>query len=61
MRRQHTEEESDDNVSKRERREWRNGNLTKMVSPGLSALEMKTSAFTPCPLPGTGQEILNVF
>lgn len=61
MRSQHTEEESDDNVSKRERRGWRNGNLTKMVSPGLSALEMKTSAFTSCPLPGTGQEILNIF
>lgn len=61
MRRQHAEEESDDDMSERGRSRWRTGNPTEILSPGLLASEMKMFASTTCPLPGTGEETLSVF
>ena len=48
MRRQHAEEESDDDVSERGRSRWRTGNPAEMLSPGLSAPE--TKMFAPQPV-----------
>lgn len=57
MRRQHAEGESDDDMSERGRSRWGMGNPTEMLSPGLSAPEMKMFA----PLPGTEEETPSVF
>ena len=48
MRRQHAEEESDDDVSERGRSGWRTGNPAETLSPGLSAPE--TKMFAPQPV-----------
>ena len=47
MRRQHAEGESDDDMSERGRSRWGTGNPTEMLSPGLSAPEMKMFAPQP--------------
>lgn len=61
MRRQHAEEESDDDMGERGRSRWRTGNATEMLPPGLLASEMKMFASTSCPLPSTGEATLSVF